>query len=122
MNLKERAKKLKTEIPAVFFALRRKETPFPAKIIAAITVGYALSPIDLIPDFIPVIGYLDDIILLPCLIALTVKLIPYEIFEECREQAADLWTDGEPKKWYYALPVVFLWMIVILIIMKKILH
>jgi len=65
MNFKERAKKLKTDIPAVFIALRKKETPIPAKIFAGVTVAYALSPIDLVPDFIPVLGYLDDVILLP---------------------------------------------------------
>ncbi|MDY0318293.1 MAG: DUF1232 domain-containing protein, partial [Candidatus Izemoplasmatales bacterium] len=60
MKLKERAKQLKTDIPAVFIAMKRKETPFLAKILAAITIVYALSPIDLIPDFIPILGYLDD--------------------------------------------------------------
>lgn len=64
MDLKARAKKLKTDIPAVFLALKDKETPFTAKIFAGITVAYALSPIDLIPDFIPVLGYIDDLILL----------------------------------------------------------
>ena len=61
MNLRERAKKLKTDIPAVFLSLKSKDTPLIAKILAVITIAYALSPIDLIPDFIPVIGYLDDI-------------------------------------------------------------
>ena len=63
MSLKDRAKQLKTDIPAVFLALKRKETPWHAKLLAGLTVGYALSPIDLIPDFIPVLGYLDDLIL-----------------------------------------------------------
>lgn len=76
MNLQERAKKLKTDIPALFLALKDKDTPVLAKIFAWITVAYALSPIDLIPDFIPVLGYLDDVILLPTLVALTIKLIP----------------------------------------------
>jgi uncharacterized membrane protein YkvA (DUF1232 family) len=71
MSLKERAQKLKTDIPAVFIAMKKKETPIGAKIIAGLTVAYALSPIDLIPDFIPVLGYLDDIILLPVLVTLT---------------------------------------------------
>lgn len=69
MTLKEQANKLKADIPAIFIALKKKETPILAKIIAGITVAYALSPIDLIPDFIPVLGYLDDIILLPILVA-----------------------------------------------------
>ena len=66
-KLKERAKKLKTDIPAVVLALKEKRTPWYAKVIAAVIVVYALSPIDLIPDFIPLLGYLDDIIILPAL-------------------------------------------------------
>ena len=68
-KLKDRAKKLKTDIPAVFLALKDKRTPWYARILAAVIVVYALSPIDLIPDFIPVLGYLDDLIILPALIA-----------------------------------------------------
>ena len=70
MTLKERAGKLKADVPAVFLALKDGETPLSAKVLAAVTVGYALSPVDLIPDFIPVLGYLDDVLLLPALIAL----------------------------------------------------
>ena len=120
MNLKEKAKKLKSDIPAVFLALKRKETPAMAKVIAAITIGYALSPIDLIPDFIPVLGYLDDVILLPALVALTIKLIPMQIFEECRNNAATLWEDGRPKKWYYAIPIILVWLLIIFLIIKTI--
>ena len=79
MSLKERAAALKTDIPAVFLALKAKETPLIAKIAAGITVAYALSPIDLIPDFVPILGYLDDVILLPALVSLTLKLIPSDI-------------------------------------------
>ena len=116
MNLKERAKKLKTDVPAVFLALKRKETPWYAKIMAAIVVVYALSPIDLVPDFIPILGYLDDLIILPVLIALTVKFIPKTVFEECRAQSEGMWQNGKPEKWYYAIPFVLIWMIVIALI------
>lgn len=118
MNLKERAKQLKTDVPAVFIAMKRKETPFIAKILAGIAVTYALSPIDLIPDFIPVIGLLDDVIIVPALIAVAVKLIPADVFADCRNEAADLWADGKPKKWYYALPIVIVWLLIIFIIVK----
>lgn len=64
LHLKDRAKKLKTNTPAVFLALKDPDTPVVAKVLAAITVGYALSPIDFIPDFIPVLGYLDDVLIL----------------------------------------------------------
>ena len=80
MNLKERATQLKSDIPAIWLCLKAKETPLAAKILAGLTVAYALSPIDLIPDFIPVLGYLDDLIILPVLVALTVKCIPSDVF------------------------------------------
>lgn len=118
MTLKERAKKIKTDIPAVFIALKDKDTPIIPKILAGITVAYALSPVDLIPDFIPVLGYLDDVILLPALISLTVKLIPSEIMEKSRELSKELWKDGKPKKWYYAVPVVAIWILIIWLIVK----
>ena len=120
MNFKERAKELKTDIPAVFIALRKKETPLLSKILAGITVVYALSPIDLIPDFIPVLGYLDDVILLPSLIALTIKFIPGEVFAECRKESEGLWADGKPKKWYYAIPIAVFWLIIVFVIVKAI--
>ena len=121
MDLKERAKKLKTDIPAIFLALKDKDTPILAKAFAGITVAYALSPIDLIPDFIPVLGYLDDIILLPMLVALTLKLIPTDIIERKRREAEGLWENGKPKKWYYAIPIILFWIIIIVLILKIVL-
>ena len=115
-NLKERAKKLKTDVPAVFLALKEKETPWYAKIIAAIVVVYAFSPIDLIPDFVPVLGYLDDLIILPALIALCIRCIPKEVFESCRTHAEGMWNDGTQKRWYYAIPFVLIWVAVITLI------
>ncbi len=113
MNIKERAKKLKTDIPALFLALKDRKTPFLAKFFAAITVVYALSPVDLIPDFIPVLGYLDDLILLPMLVALTIRFIPKALLEEKRSQAEGLWQNGKPEKWYYGIPFVLIWLLVI---------
>lgn len=120
MNLKKRAKQLKKDIPAVFLALKHKQTPVIAKVVAGITVGYALSPIDLIPDFIPILGYLDDLILLPALAAITIKLIPKEVMRECREKSENLWADGKPKKWYYAMPIVLFWLVIVWLIVKAI--
>ena len=119
-NLKARARQLKTDIPAVFFALKHKKTPVIAKVLAGVTVAYALSPIDLIPDFIPILGLLDDIILLPLLIAVVIKLLPADVFEECKKEAANLWKDGKPKKWYYALPIILIWLLIIFLIVKAI--
>ena len=118
MNLKERARKLKTDIPALFLALKDKETPVLAKVLAGITVAYALSPIDLIPDFIPVLGYIDDIILLPMLIVATIKFIPKNVLDRCRKQSEGMWKEGKPKKWYYAMPIVLIWLIIIALLLK----
>ena len=118
MTLKERAKKLKQDIPIVFLSLKDKETPILAKIFAGITVVYALSPIDLIPDFIPMIGYLDDIIILPALILLTIKLIPQNVWERNTDMAKDMWKDGKPEKWYYSIPIILLWIIILWLIIQ----
>lgn len=120
MSLKERAQKLKTDIPAVFIAMKKKETPIGAKIIAGLTVAYALSPIDLIPDFIPVLGYLDDIILLPVLVALTIRLIPPVVLEVCRKEAEGLWAAGKPKRWYYALPIAAIWLLILFFVIQAV--
>lgn len=120
MSLKERAKRLKADIPAISIALKDKETPVIAKIFAGITIVYALSPIDLIPDFIPVLGYLDDVILLPAFVALTLKYIPSNVWERSKEKSEEMWADGKPKKWYYAVPIVTIWLIVIWLIVKAI--
>ena len=79
---------------------------------------YALSPIDLVPDFIPVLGYLDDVILLPMLVALTIKFIPQDVLKRNRERAEGMWQDGKPKKWYYAIPIVIIWAVIIVLILK----
>ena len=121
MDLKKRATALKTDIPAVFLALKAKETPLIAKIVAGITVAYALLPIDLIPDFIPILGYLDDVILLPTLVSLTLKLIPPDVFANYREQAKGMWVDGRPKKWYYAIPIILVWALIVFLVVKAIL-
>ena len=118
MNLKENAKALKILIPALFIALKKKETPTSAKILAGLTVGYALSPIDLIPDFIPILGYLDDLVILPLLVSLTIRLIPKEIMELCKKEAEGLWSDGKPKKWYYSFPIILIWIIFIILLIK----
>ena len=120
MNLKERIRKLKKDIPMIFIALKDKDTPAIAKILAGITVAYALSPIDLIPDFIPVLGYLDDLILLPALVALTIKLIPQNVIERSRKVSDGIWENGKPKKWYYAIPIVIIWLLIIFLIIKPV--
>lgn len=119
-RIKIKAKELKYNISALFLAYKRKDVSIIAKILIIITVGYALSPIDLIPDFIPVLGYIDDLIVLPFLVYFSLKLIPKEIMEECKEQAKDMWKGGKPKKWYCAIPIIIIYLLIIAIIIKKI--
>ncbi len=106
-RLKEAAKKLKREIVPIYYALFDKRTPLLVKILALITVGYLLSPIDLIPDFIPVLGILDDLLLVPLLITITLKMIPKEVIEEIRKKK-DL-DISLKKRWYLAIPIVLLY-------------
>lgn len=109
MNWKERARRLKEDLPALWIALRDPQTPWPARLLAGAAVAYALSPVDLIPDFIPVLGCVDDLLLLPALIALAVACIPEPVWRRSREQAAGLWREGRPKRWRYAIPVLLVW-------------
>lgn len=118
MNLKQRAKQLKRDIPAIYFAMKKKETPWYAKLMAIITISYALSLIDLIPDFIPILGYLDDIIILPLMIAVTIKLVLKVVIEQCRIESEQISKDNKPKRWYYGVPIVLLWLIIFVLIIK----
>lgn len=103
------ARKLKSDIIAIYFALKHPQTPLYAKLVAALVVGYALSPIDLIPDFIPVLGYLDDVILLPMGIALAIRLIPIAVLAACREEVKKNPPTVKPKLWVAAYVIVILW-------------
>ena len=116
-NLKNRARKLKTDLSALFIVLKDKDTPIIAKILAGVVIVYALSPVDLIPDFIPVLGYLDDLIILPGLIALTIRLIPKDIMERSRAEASNSLKKTK-KKWYYAIPFVFIWIVILSLAIK----
>lgn len=89
-NLKTLAKKLKSEIQTLYFVARHPKTPWYAKLFIAGVVAYALSPIDLIPDFIPILGYLDDLLLLPLGIALAIKMVPASVLAECRARTLEM--------------------------------
>lgn len=109
--LKERARELKHQVVAVWFCTRHPRTPFIAKALAAAVVAYAFSPIDLIPDFIPVLGYVDELILLPLAITLVLKLIPEDVMAECRAQG-DAWLEQKgrkPRSYIGAALIVALW-------------
>ncbi|MGB7575747.1 MAG: YkvA family protein [Thermodesulfobacteriota bacterium] len=110
---KTRAKQLRTEIVALYLPYKHARTPWYAKVLAALIIGYALSPIDLIPDFIPVIGYLDDFILVPLGIALLIKIIPRDILEECRAKAQSDLSKRKPKNRIAAIIIVLIWLFAI---------
>ncbi len=111
-KLKAWAKRIKRDGVTLWFAGKHPLTPWFAKALGLFVVAYALSPIDLLPDFIPVLGYLDDVILLPVLIWLTVKLLPPEVLAECRIKA-DEWMQMEgakPRSRFGAVLIVALWL------------
>ena len=117
-NLKQRLNELKRKTAQIYVAIKSPKTPVIAKIIGALVIVYVLSPIDLIPDFIPVLGYLDELILIPLGVFLTMKLIPKELWNEFTEEAETIWENGKPKKWYYAIPIVVSWILIVIMIVR----
>jgi uncharacterized membrane protein YkvA (DUF1232 family) len=109
-NWKRRAQRLKAEVYALYLAYRDPRVPWYAKVLAACVVGYAISPIDLIPDFIPGLGYLDDLVLIPLGVALTLRLIPSGVMVECRERARTELADGKPVSRAAAAVIVAIWL------------
>ncbi len=109
-RLKRWAGRLKAEVHALYLAYRDPRVPLHARIFAAIVVGYAFSPIDLIPDPIPVLGYLDDLVLVPLGVALAIRMIPAPVLVECREKARAAANDGEPVNKAAAVAVVAVWL------------
>ena len=107
-RLKASARALKREVLAVYLAAKDPRTPWYAKGLIFLIVAYALSPIDLIPDFIPVLGYLDDLILIPAGIWLAIRMVPPEVLVEARETAATQGAEGSVGKVGAAI-IVFLW-------------
>jgi uncharacterized membrane protein YkvA (DUF1232 family) len=111
---KQRARHLKSEIHALYLACRDPRVPWYARFLAMCVVGYTFSPIDLIPDPIPILGYLDDLLVVPLGIALVVKLIPAEILAEHRTTARTATLGAKPKNWIAAGFVITIWLMLIL--------
>ena len=108
---KKRARQLKIETYAIYLAYKNPRTPWYARFFAACVVGYALSPIDLIPDFIPVLGYLDDLVLIPLGIAFALKMIPQNVLAECREKAQATMSQNKPTNWVAAGIIIAIWLL-----------
>ncbi len=119
MKWSEKVKQLKTEVIVLYFAFKDRRTPWYAKALIAVIIAYALSPVDLIPDFIPVLGYLDDLILVPAGIYLAIKLVPKEILEEHRQKAGTRSIDSRAK-WIASAVIVVIWLLVLYLIIKAI--
>jgi len=117
-RLKEKSKSLKTEIIVIYLSMKDNRTPVFAKLLVVLTVSYAVSPVDLIPDFIPVLGYLDDIIILPLLITASIKLIPKEVLSECRIQANENVQLNKKIGIFSAIITLLLWISIIAFIFK----
>ena len=110
-RLAQWARALKRESLALYYATRDARTPWYAKLLAGAIVAYALSPIDLIPDFIPILGYLDDLIIIPLGIALVLRMIPTEVLEECRVRARSELAGARPVSRAAAAVIIVLWIL-----------
>ena len=114
---KEKAKRLKTEVYALYLAMKDSRVPWFAEVLMALIIGYAISPIDLIPDFIPVLGQIDDLIIVPAGIALVIKMIPKNVMKEYRQKAI-----GESintrTKWVIAAIIVSIWVFAIYLMFR----
>lgn len=106
---KQQAKKLKGETYTLMLAYKDPRTPWHAKVMAGLVVAYAFSPIDLIPDFIPILGYLDDLILVPLGVRWAIKMIPPAVMADCRARAQAEVEKGKPVNWIVAVLIVLIW-------------
>jgi uncharacterized membrane protein YkvA (DUF1232 family) len=115
-DLRRRARALKAETLALSFAVRDPRVPWYVRLLAVAIVAYALSPIDLIPDFVPVLGYLDDLVLVPLGIVLVLRLVPPEVLQECRARAQAELAGGRPVSRAGAIAIVTLWVLSALLV------
>ena len=114
---KRRVKELKVEVYTIYLAYKDPRVPWYARIFTACVVGYAFSPIDLIPDPIPVLGYLDDLVLVPLGIMLAIKLIPPDVLVDCRVQAREVMKQGKPVNRSAAAIIIIIWIILALLVL-----
>lgn len=105
-KIKAWARKIKKQIFVLYFAYKDERVPWYAKVFTACVVAYAFSPIDFIPDFIPVLGYLDEVILLPIGIMFALKMIPKDVLSDCEVQAKEMMKNGKPKNWIVGVLIV----------------
>lgn len=109
--MKQRAHQLEAETFALYLAARDPKTPWYVKLLVAGIAAYAFSPIDLIPDFVPILGYLDDLILIPIGIALAIKLVPHQVLADCRARAHESIRNGKPVSLVASAVIVLIWLV-----------
>ena len=114
-GFKNRVRHLKRETYTLYLAARHPSTPWYAKLFVAGVVAYAFSPIDLIPDFVPVLGYLDDLIVIPLGIVVAIKLVPPGVLAECRARALEVESVGKPVSRIAALVIIGIWVLLALL-------
>jgi len=110
---KQKSRHLKIEIYALYLAYRDPRVPWYAKAFVALVVGYAFSPIDLIPDFIPVLGYLDDLVLIPLGVAVALKMIPKKVMDDCRIRSKEVMSKKKPINRVAAVVIIWIWLMLI---------
>jgi len=113
-RLKSKAREIKRNLFVLYFAYRDPRVSWFAKMFAVLVVAYAFSPIDLIPDFVPVLGYLDDLILVPLGIILALKMIPQAVIDDCRAKAEEARTAAKPKNWAMGVLFILIWLLLVL--------
>ena len=109
--MRQWARRIKRDTYALYLAVRNPRTPWYAKLFAACVVAYAFSPIDLIPDFIPILGYVDDVIIVPLGIMLALKMIPVAVMAECRALADASLPSSKPRSYVAAVAIVAVWLL-----------
>jgi uncharacterized membrane protein YkvA (DUF1232 family) len=115
-NWKNKVKQFKTETLAIYLASKDPRVPWYAKALIVFVVAHTFSPIDLIPDFIPVLGYLDDLIITPLGIVIALKMIPPEVLIDCRKEAQKVIGQEKPTSWWGAAIVVVIWLLMLLLV------
>jgi uncharacterized membrane protein YkvA (DUF1232 family) len=119
---KNRARTIKREVYTLYLAYRDPRTPWYGKAFAALVVAYAFSPIDLIPDPIPILGYLDDLILVPLGVMIAVRLIPPAVMADSRVKAEEMMRSGKPVSWVGALIIGVIWVVLAILAIKLVLR
>lgn len=121
-KMKERVRQMKQDVLALYYAYRNPDTPWMAKVLIGITIGYLLSPIDLIPDFIPIFGLLDDLVIVPLLIVASIRLIPAHVWSASKLEAEQFPIILNKKNWRFAAFILIIWLTVLYLLYSLLLR